>query len=126
MGTKLKGCPYSEQNILYIRDAMDVLQGKWKTSVVLAIMTGTTRFSEIVRTIPGLSDKILTETLRTLMEDGLVERHEFDEYPPRVEYLLTEHGRSLREPLTALRDWGREHRGLMLGREQPTGDLPVC
>ena len=83
---------------------------KWSVLVVMSLGDGTYRFNELKRHIGGISQRMLTLTLRGLERDGLVERTFFPTIPPRVDYRLTELGRSLREPVGALGQWAIEHR----------------
>lgn len=78
---------------------------RWTIFVILALSTEVLRFTELKRRIGGVTPKVLTETLRSLEADGLIAREVFAEAPPRVEYHLTELGRSLLEPLTTVRAW---------------------
>jgi DNA-binding HxlR family transcriptional regulator len=82
---------------------------RWTVFVINALEGGPMRFTALVARIQGVTPKVLTETLRSLEEDGLVTRTRFDENPPRVEYELTELGRSLLVPLRAVRTWAEEH-----------------
>ena len=82
---------------------------RWTVFVVNALEGGPMRFTGLAGRIQGVTPKVLTETLRSLEEDGLVTRTRFDENPPRVEYELTELGRSLLVPLRAVRTWAEEH-----------------
>lgn len=84
---------------------------KWSVLVVMSLGDGTFRFNELKRHIDGISQRMLTLTLRGLERDGLVERTFFPTIPPKVNYALTELGRSLREPVGALGQWAIEHRG---------------
>lgn len=84
---------------------------KWSVLVVMSLGDGTFRFNELKRHIAGISQRMLTLTLRGLERDGLVERTFFPTIPPKVNYALTELGRSLREPVHALGQWAVEHRG---------------
>jgi len=84
---------------------------KWSVLVVMSLGDGTFRFNELKRHINGISQRMLTLTLRGLERDGLVERTFFPTIPPKVNYALTELGRSLREPVGALGQWAIEHRG---------------
>jgi DNA-binding HxlR family transcriptional regulator len=77
--------------------------------VVTALGDGRLRFTELRAAVVGISNKVLTVTLRDLERDGLVARHTHDEVPPRVEYELTELGRTLRAPLDELGRWADEH-----------------
>lgn len=89
--------------------ALDVVSGKWKGLVLWGLDAhGTRRFAELRRGLPGVSEKMLTQHLRQMEEDGLVRRKVYAVVPPRVEYSLTEVGASLNEALGPLGAWGRE------------------
>jgi DNA-binding HxlR family transcriptional regulator len=83
---------------------------KWTVLVVELLREGPMRFNELRRTINGISQRMLTLTLRGLERDGLVTRTVFPTIPPRVEYQLTRLGSTLREPLAAIAQWARTHR----------------
>lgn len=89
--------------------ALDALDGRWTILVVRDLLGGTKRFGELRRSLVGISPKTLTDRLRNLEEHGLVERRIYAEVPPRVEYSLTESGRTLEPVLVALARWGREY-----------------
>jgi DNA-binding HxlR family transcriptional regulator len=89
--------------------AVTVLDGKWTILVVRDLLSGTKRFGELRRSLAGISPKTLTDRLRSLEEHGLIERRIYAEVPPRVEYSLTEAGRTLEPVLVALSRWGRAH-----------------
>lgn len=89
--------------------ALVALDGKWTILVVRDLLGGTKRFGELRRSLAGISPKTLTDRLRSLEDHGLVERHIYAEVPPRVEYSLTESGRTLEPVLVALARWGRAH-----------------
>ena len=84
---------------------------KWSVLVVALLGDGPRRFSEIKRLVGGISQRMLTLTLRGLERDGLVTRAVTASAPPRVDYALTELGRSLWQPVRLLSDWARAHRG---------------
>ncbi|MCE6997898.1 helix-turn-helix transcriptional regulator [Saccharothrix sp. S26] len=89
--------------------AMDVVSGKWKVLILWELADhGVRRFAQLRRGLPGVSEKMLVQQLRELEEDGLVHREVFAEVPPRVEYALTDEGRSLNEALAPLGAWGTE------------------
>jgi DNA-binding HxlR family transcriptional regulator len=90
------------------RVALDRIGDRWTALVVGVLEDGPRRFGEI-RDAMGISPKVLTQTLRTLQRDGLVERCAYAEIPPRVEYSLTPLGTTLRAPLAAIRDWAETH-----------------
>ena len=87
------------------RTILDRIGDRWTVLVVGALREGPMRFSELSRRIDGVSQKMLTQTLRGLERDGLVARTIFAQIPPRVEYELTASGRSLSEPMLALEEW---------------------
>jgi DNA-binding HxlR family transcriptional regulator len=87
--------------------ALDVVSGKWKGLILWELNAHSVRrFSELRRGLPGVSEKMLTQHLREMEEDGLVRRRVYAEVPPRVEYSLTDHGRALNAALEPLGDWG--------------------
>ena len=91
------------------RMVLDLIADKWTTLVIYLLAGGTKRYGELQREIGGISQKMLTQTLRKLEEDGLVTRTVYPEVPPRTEYALTPLGRTLREPLSALCAWAHAH-----------------
>jgi DNA-binding HxlR family transcriptional regulator len=89
---------------------MSVIEGRWKTTILcLLVSHGTLRFSEIRRMIPPISPRILTKQLRELESDGVVDRVVSGDRPSRVEYSLTDRGRSLGPVLECLAKWGIEN-----------------
>lgn len=91
------------------RQVLDRIGDKW-TVLVIGLLEGRPkRFSELQRSIIGISHKMLTQTLRNLERDGLVQRTLYPEVPPRVEYALTPLGETLCTPITAIRHWAEEH-----------------
>lgn len=91
------------------RTSLARIANKWTAMIIIALSRGPLRFGHIRQAIQGISGKVLTDTLRDLERDGIVSRTAFDEMPPRVEYALTELGRTLQEPLTALGRWAEAH-----------------
>jgi DNA-binding HxlR family transcriptional regulator len=87
--------------------AVRVLDGKWTMLVIRDLLTGTRRFSELRDSLAGISPKTLTDRLRDLEREGVVERVMYAEIPPRVEYTLTTKGRTLQPVIDALAAWGR-------------------
>jgi DNA-binding HxlR family transcriptional regulator len=103
------------------RLVLDRVAEKWTGLVVLALADETLRFTELRTRIGGVAPKVLTETLRRLEADGLVRRTVYAEVPPRVEYNLTDLGRSLREPLEAVQEWAERNASRVLAsRERAT------
>jgi len=91
------------------RTSLAEIANKWTALIVVVLGPGPLRFSEVRERVDGISPKVLAETLRRLQRDGIVTRQAFAEMPPRVEYELTELGRTLREPLDALRTWAESN-----------------
>ena len=87
------------------RLAIEIIAGKWAVVTLFALSDGPLRHGELVELIGGVSRKVLTQTLRRLQAHGLVERRAYAEAPPRVEYGLTELGRTLEEPIRNLTEW---------------------
>ena len=100
-----------------IRDALDVISGKWKVLIISSIMQGNRRFSEIETSIPKLNPKVLAKELKDLEEHQLIRRlvHE-DDYPVRIEYVATDYARTLKTVMLALHDWGVGHRKRIMGQ----------
>ena len=105
----LRGDPYDAD--CPTRRILDRIGDRWTVLIVCALGEGDLRFSELRRRIEGISQKMLTQTLRGLERDGLVLRTVYPEVPVRVEYALTDAGRTLLEPLGALQEWAIEHLG---------------
>jgi DNA-binding HxlR family transcriptional regulator len=91
------------------RGARDLLSSKWKVDLLYLLARGVRRYSRLYDNLRGASKKMLTDSLRSLERDGLVERHVYAEVPVRVEYSLTTLGWSATELLMALADWADEH-----------------
>ena len=91
------------------RVAHDLLSSKWKVDLLYVLARGTRRYSRLYDNLRGASKKMLTDSLRSLERDGLVNRHVYAEVPVRVEYSLTALGWSTTELLTALADWADDH-----------------
>lgn len=92
-----------------IMDALDMIGGKWKITLLYELLAGEKRYAELRRAIDGISEKVLIASLRGLEADGLVERESFHEVPPRVVYRLTRRGRTLETALQALCEWGERY-----------------
>ncbi|MEW5856387.1 MAG: helix-turn-helix domain-containing protein [Cyanobacteriota bacterium] len=92
-----------------VQQVLDSIANKWSVIVLYALSFGTKRYSELQRQIGGVSQKMLTQTLRNLERDGLVERKVYPVVPPKVEYSLTPLGETLIEPLGAICEWAEAH-----------------
>jgi len=89
--------------------ALKLLTGKWKAEILWCLREGELRFGELMRSIPGITQHMLTTQLREMERHGLVTRTEFPEVPPRVEYELTQAARDLRFVFDAIRHWSEKH-----------------
>lgn len=98
----LPACPV-ETTLMLIGD-------KWKVLILRDLVPGPKRFGELMRSVGGVSQKVLTAQLRQMEESGLLHREVFPEVPPHVEYSLTELGESLKPILDSLRFWGEEYK----------------
>jgi DNA-binding HxlR family transcriptional regulator len=89
---------------------VNVIGNKCKPLILRDLLAGTKRFSELRRSIAGVSQKVLTDNLRSLEEDGIVARKIYAEVPPRVEYSLSELGETLRPVIAVMRQWGTAYK----------------
>jgi DNA-binding HxlR family transcriptional regulator len=85
---------------------LELIGGKWKPLIIWYLAENTMRFNELKRALPNITQKMLTQQLRGLERNGLVNRHIYTEIPPKVEYSLTSEGKSLLPILESLRQWG--------------------
>jgi DNA-binding HxlR family transcriptional regulator len=95
------GCP-TEQTL-------DLISGRWKVMVIYWLLKGDRRFNQLQRDLSGITHRTLAKQLRELEADGLVERHDFGENPPRVAYRLSPLGRSLEPILLTMHEWAEAH-----------------
>ncbi|MGV3598998.1 MAG: winged helix-turn-helix transcriptional regulator [Bacteroidota bacterium] len=98
------------QMILPVRDALNALSGHWKLPIIVSVSFGPKRFKQISKEVSGITDKMLSKELKELEENKLVKRTVYDSFPPKVEYSITEHGKSLKRVIKELCEWGTEHR----------------
>ncbi|HMS96825.1 MAG TPA: helix-turn-helix domain-containing protein [Tabrizicola sp.] len=94
-----QGCP--------VTHCLQVVGGKWKPVILFCIQNGVDRFGAMGRAVPGITKQMLTQQLRELEADGIVSRTVHPVVPPRVDYALTDRGRSLLTVVAAMRDWGQ-------------------
>lgn len=103
---------YKNKNYVCLLDlAMELIRGKWKSVILCHLNRGEKRFLELQRITSGISHKVLTEKLKELEEDGLIIKVDYNENPPRVEYFLSEKGKSLANVLEELEDWSKKYFG---------------
>jgi DNA-binding HxlR family transcriptional regulator len=95
-----------------VEAALDVIGGKWKPLILWALGDNVLRFNELQKGLPGVNTKMLTKQLRELEEDGVITRTVYPEVPPRVEYAITDFGRTLIPILQALCNWGAGYLGV--------------
>jgi DNA-binding HxlR family transcriptional regulator len=91
------------------REVLDLIASKWTVLVIDALSEGAKRYGMLRREITGVSQKMLTQTLRDLERDGVVVRTVYDTKPPSVDYRLSELGESLTQPIAAIREWTNTH-----------------
>ncbi len=95
---------------------MQLIVSKWKILIIRNLMGRPWRFNELKKDLDGISQKVLTDSLRSMEEDGIVTRTVYPEVPPRVEYALSELGESMRPIIKAMEIWGTEYKENMLKR----------
>ena len=98
-----------EKTLCPVTATLQLIGGRWKTIILYSLTAGTKRFGEIAVRIPDISRKVLTEQLKELEADGLIIREQFKEIPPRVEYSLSDLGKSLAPVIRELESWGMEN-----------------
>lgn len=96
-----------------VATTVSLIGNKWKLLILRDIMTGPSRFGELRKSLDGISQKVLTDSLREMESDGLLVRTVFPEVPPRVEYSLSELGETMRPILNAMESWGKDYKELV-------------
>lgn len=99
---KMPDCP--------VEMTLQLIGDKWKVLIIRDLLTGTKRFNELMRSVTGITQKVLTSHLRAMEAAGLVNRKVYPEVPPRVEYSLTETGFSLKPVLDSMVQWGIDYK----------------
>ena len=89
-----------------------LIDSKWKLLLLRDLLNGVQRYNDFQKSLPEISQKVLTQSLKSMVEDGIVIRTAYPEVPPRVEYSLSELGNSLRPIINAMADWGKEYQNL--------------
>lgn len=108
--------PACQYELKVAKDAMEVIQGKWRIPIIISLTYGNKRFGEIQRDIPEISPKMLSQELKALEENQLITRTLYDSMPVTVEYALTPLGLSMKDLLVELRNWGKHFRKEILGK----------
>ncbi|WP_196020658.1 winged helix-turn-helix transcriptional regulator [Mediterraneibacter faecis] len=96
-----------------VATAVSLIGGKWKLLIIRNLKERPWRFNELQRDIEGISQKVLTDSLRQMIDDGLVYRHDYQEMPPKVEYGLTELGKEMLSIIDALADFGNYYKSII-------------
>ena len=97
------------EHLVFIRQVLDRVGDKWSLLLIAVLESGPLRYTDLHRQVPGISQRMLSLTLRQLQQDGLITRTAYAEVPPRVEYALAPLGRSLNELITPLIGWASDH-----------------
>jgi DNA-binding HxlR family transcriptional regulator len=118
MSTPVKERTHEEctKAILPVRDALDILSGKWKLPILIALTFGNKRFTQLAKQIPGITDKMLSKELRDLEVNQLVKRTVYDAVPVVVEYSMTPYGKTLEKLIDELQNWGVKHRKRIINK----------
>ncbi len=101
---------YCLDTVKPVRDALDVLQGKWKLPIIISIGAGNDRYTDIQDSIPGITPKVLAKELKELEQHQLINRVITEGYPVKIAYYTTAHSDTLWPIIFALKDWGLNHR----------------
>jgi DNA-binding HxlR family transcriptional regulator len=92
-----------------VEATLKVIGGKWKPVILCHLTEGTKRFGELSRDMPDITQKMLTQQLRELEQDSIIQRKVYHQVPPKVEYSLTEYGQTIKEVLDVMAQWGMRH-----------------
>ncbi|RNB86879.1 transcriptional regulator [Brevibacillus fluminis] len=106
----MEGCP--------VETTLDVIGGKWKGVLLYHLLDGPKRFSQLRRFYPGITQFMLTSQLRELERDGIVHREVYGEVPPKVEYSLTEFGRTLEPVILVMKAWGEQYKTKLIAAKK--------
>jgi DNA-binding HxlR family transcriptional regulator len=111
-------CTYanSQAVMLPMSDALEVLRGRWRLPILVSLVFGTKRFTQISKEVAGISDKILAKELKELEINQLIKRTVYNGFPSTVEYSITPHGASVEKVMIELKNWGEKHRREIIGK----------
>ena len=104
--------------LLPVKDALDILSGKWKLPIIISLSFGKKRFKQMLREIPGITPKMLSKELKELEINELADRKVYDTVPVSVEYELTSYGKTLKPLIGELHQWGAKHRKRILVKQR--------
>ena len=113
MSQKEQGCQFK---LMVSRDALEIIQGKWRLPIIISLISGKKRFGEIQRDISDISPKMLSQELKALEMNKIIKRTLYDSMPVTVEYSLTPLGMSMRKMLDELINWGSHFRKEIIGQ----------
>ncbi|WP_336763380.1 helix-turn-helix domain-containing protein [Asaia sp. VD9] len=102
-----------------VEATLELIDGKWKGVILFHLLQGTLRFNALRKLLPNATQRMLTMQLRELEEDGFIHREIYPQVPPKVEYSLTGHGRTLEPVILALKSWGDTHTGFGKSKRAP-------
>jgi DNA-binding HxlR family transcriptional regulator len=105
-----KNCCSCVDTVKPVRDALDVINGKWKLPIIISVGVGNERFTDIQASIPGITPKVLAKELKELEQHKLIKRLIIEDYPVKISYKLEEYADTLSPIIYALKDWGLNHR----------------
>ncbi|WP_299248962.1 helix-turn-helix domain-containing protein [uncultured Cytophaga sp.] len=100
-----------------VQDTLDVINGKWKLSIIISIGGGNERFTDIQKSIPGITPKVLAKELKDLEQHKLISRQVIDDYPVKISYTLEQYADTLTPIIHALKDWGAKHKNKIFHSE---------
>lgn len=103
-----------------VRDALDVISGKWKLPIIISVGVGNDRFTDIQESIPGITPKVLAKELKDLEQHKLIQRVILDEYPVKISYKLEPYASTLTPIIYSLKDWGINHKKKVTGQSSET------
>jgi DNA-binding HxlR family transcriptional regulator len=103
--SELPACP--------VATTVQIIGNKWKLLIIRNLLVRPWRFNELKKSLEGISQKVLTDSLRSMEKDGIITRTVYPEVPPRVEYALSELGESMRPILDSMKEWGENYKALM-------------
>lgn len=99
-----------------VRDALDVINGKWKLPIIISVSVGNERFTDIQKSIPGITPKVLAKELKDLEQHKLIKRNVIGDYPVKISYTAEPYSETLTPIIYALKDWGLNHKEKLFGK----------
>ncbi len=106
------------EHLVPIKDALEVLNGKWRLLILISVLQGNNRFKEIERSIPKINGRVLSKELKELEEHDLIKRTVYDSSPVLIEYTATDYADTLEPVFEALKSWGCNHRKRIISKHK--------